>query len=62
MIRDLNVIALVKDGERFVFLYDEQSEPELFRTLGQFAADPELDFTWFDAAVIGQKARELHRV
>ena len=58
MDRSLNVLALVKDGERFIFLYDDQSSPQVLQTLGRFAADPELCFTWYDAAVLSQKVRE----
>lgn len=53
----LEVIALEKDAERFVFLYDEESKGRLLQTLGQFAADKDLSFTWYDAAVISQKVR-----
>jgi hypothetical protein len=42
----VNVLALVKDGERYVFLYDENSVPTLLQTLGRYAADPELNFSW----------------
>jgi hypothetical protein len=59
MDRNMNVIALVKDGERYVFLYDDQSVPQLLQTLGRYAADPELNFTWYDAAVLSQKVRRL---
>jgi len=59
MDRNVNVIALVKDGERYVFLYDEHSIPQLLQTLGRYAADPELNFTWYDAAVLSQKVRRL---
>lgn len=59
MDRNVNVIALVKDGERYVFLYDDQSVPQLLQTLGRYAADPELNFTWYDAAVLSQKVRRL---
>lgn len=59
MERNVNVIALVKDGERYVFLYDDQSVPQLLQTLGRYAADPELNFTWYDAAVLSQKVRRL---
>ena len=59
MERSLNVLALVKDGERFVFLYDNHSAPQILQTLGKFAADPELGFTWYDAAVLSQKVRKL---
>ena len=56
---DLNVLALVKDGERYVFMYDEHSVPQLLQTLGKFAADPELNFSWYDAAVLSQRVRKL---
>jgi len=59
MERSLNVLALVKDGERFVFLYDNHSAPQVLQTLGKFAADPELCFTWYDAAVLSLKVRKL---
>lgn len=55
----VNVIALVKDGERYVFLFDAESAPQLLQTLGHYAADPELNFTWYDAAVLSQKVRRL---
>ncbi len=55
----VNVLALVKDGERFVFLYDDESRPELLRTLGRYAADPELSFSWYDAAVLSQRVRRI---
>ena len=57
----VNVIALVKDGERYVFLYDEESYSELLQTLGRHAADPELNFTWYDAAVLSQKVRRMQQ-
>ncbi len=59
MAGDMNVLALVKDGERYVFLYDEHSLPQLLQTLGRFAADPELNFSWYDAAVLSQRVRKL---
>lgn len=59
MDESVNVIALVKDGERYVFLFDAASAPQLLQTLGQYAADPELNFTWYDAAVLSQKVRRL---
>lgn len=61
MERGVNVLALVKDGERFVFLYDDESCAQLLQTLGRFAADPELNFTWYDAAVLSQKVRRLQQ-
>ncbi len=59
MTRELNVLALVKDTERYIFLYDEESGDSLLQTLGQFAADKDLSFTWYDAAVLSQKVRRM---
>jgi hypothetical protein len=55
----MNVLALVKGSERYVFLYDDHSANSLLHTLGRFAADPELSFTWYDAAILSQKVRRL---
>lgn len=62
MTHDINVLALVKGEERYVFLYDEDSRAEALRVLGRFASNPELSFTWYDAAVLSQKIRqECHK-
>ncbi len=61
MERGINVVALVKDTERYIFLYDNESASALMQTLGRFAGDPELSFSWYDAAVLSQKVRRLHR-
>ncbi|MBS0260648.1 MAG: hypothetical protein JSS02_01730 [Planctomycetes bacterium] len=60
MERGINVVALVKDGERYIFLYDNESTPALLQTLGKFASNPELSFTWHDAAILSQKVRKLN--
>jgi hypothetical protein len=59
MQRGINVLALVKDSERYIFLYDDQSTTTLMQTLGCYAADRDLSFTWYDAAVLSQKVRKL---
>jgi hypothetical protein len=55
---EINVLALVKGNERYVFLFDDDNRVEMLRQLGRFAANPELSFTWYDAAVMSQKIRE----
>lgn len=57
----VNVLALVKNGERFVFLYDDESASTLLQTFGKYAADPELEFSWYDAAVMSQRVRAIQR-
>ncbi|QDT42317.1 hypothetical protein Pan241w_24000 [Gimesia alba] len=61
MKQQMNVVALVKDSERYVFLYDDESSSQMLQTLGQYAADKDLSFTWYDAAVMSQKVRKLRR-
>jgi hypothetical protein len=56
--RELNVLALVKGCERYVFIYDEQSREPLLEAFRAQAANPELSLNWFDAAVLAQKAHE----
>jgi hypothetical protein len=58
MTQDINVLALVKGAERYVFLYDDSNRAETLRVLGRFASNPELSFTWYDAAVLSQKIRQ----
>jgi len=56
--KDIKVIALIKGIEQYVFLYDENNRAETLRTLGRYASNPELSFTWYDAAVLSQKIRQ----
>jgi hypothetical protein len=56
--QDINVLALVKGSERYVFLYDDASRAEALRVLGRYASNPELSFSWYDAAVLSQKIRQ----
>jgi hypothetical protein len=56
--QDINVLALVKGEERYVFLYNEANKAETLRVLGRYASNPELSFTWYDAAVLSQKIRQ----
>jgi len=59
--QSINVLALVKGNERYVFLYDDESRAETLRTLGRFASHPELSFTWYDAACLSQRVRQEKR-
>ena len=59
MSKEINVLALIKGEERYIFLYDDNNRTETLRTLGRFAADPQLSFSWYDAAVLSKKVREM---
>jgi hypothetical protein len=59
--REFNILALIKGQERFVFVYDDASRPDLIDVFRDCAADPGQSFNWFDAAVLTEKAREQAR-
>ena len=54
---ELNVLALFKGTERFVFVYDDDSRDALVDDLRQKAADPAVALNWFDAAVLTERLR-----
>jgi hypothetical protein len=56
--QDINVLALVKGEERYIFLFDDSHRSDALRTLGRFASNPELSFSWYDAAVLSQRLRQ----
>lgn len=59
MAQEINVLALVKGEERYVFLFDDGHRAECLRTLGRFASNKELSFTWYDAALLAQRVRDI---
>jgi len=59
--REFNVLALIKGEERFIFVYDDESRDTLINTFRDQAADPRVNFSWFDAAVLTEKAHEQAR-
>ena len=58
MTQDINVLALVKGSERYIFLFDDEHRADALRQLGRFASNPELSFSWYDAAVLSQRIRQ----
>ena len=56
---EVNVVALVRGEEQYIFVFDESNRTETLRMLGRYAADPQLSFTWYDAAILSQRVREL---
>ena len=58
MRREMNILAMAKGSERYIFLYDDQSYEALIDVLDKFADHPELSFGSGDAALLSRKARE----
>lgn len=57
----VNVMVLIKkeEEEHYCFMYRDQDRAEVLRLLGRFAGNDDLSFTWYDAAVLSQKVRNL---
>lgn len=56
---EVSVVALVRGEEQYIFMFNEANRTETLRMLGRYAADPNLSFTWYDAAILSQRIREL---
>jgi len=55
---DLNIIALLKGKEKYIWLYADNQRDRLIRNIGSCAADKRLSLTWYDAAVLAQRVRK----
>jgi hypothetical protein len=62
VMHELNVLALIKGVERFIYVYDDVSREGVLDAVRDHAADPSVALNWFDAAVLTERARQqAHR-
>jgi len=52
------VLVIQKGGETWSLIYTDATVREAAATLARWAANPELSFSWYDAAVLGQAIRQ----
>lgn len=57
MQHELSVLALIRGTERFVYVYDDESREALVEAIRSQAADPAVRLSWYDAAVLTERAR-----
>lgn len=57
----VNVLAIVKGGERYILLYGDRQRCEALDRLGRWAANPDLSFDWHDATAMRNRMRQLQR-
>lgn len=55
---DRTVLALIRGQERYIYVYDDESRSEALRVMGRHASNPDLSFSWYDAAVLAQNVRK----
>ena len=58
MRHELSVLALIRGKERFVYVYDDDSREELIEAIRAQAANPAVSLSWYDAAVLAERARQ----
>ena len=51
-------LCLCKGAERYILHFDYANRAEAMRTLDRWASNPELSFTWHNAAVMSNAIRE----
>lgn len=56
-----NFAALQRNGEVYVFVWDDDQRNELERVAARYASDPGLNFKWEDAAAVVARARRTAR-
>ena len=57
--KDINVVAIVKDEECFMFLFTNENAKQAERMAAKWASDPELNFSWYDVSVVIKKTQRL---
>ena len=51
----VNVAVLIRGDQRWTILFTDDNQVAALRQLGRWAANPELSFTWTDAAQLGTR-------
>jgi hypothetical protein len=59
MSNEVSVVAVARGNDQYIFVFDDRTRTDALRMLGRFAADPELSFSWYDAAILSQKIRNM---
>ena len=57
-----DTLTLAKNGEKYIFRYDQPSRKVLLGVFGRLAANSDLNFSWHDAAVLSKRIREKEEV
>lgn len=58
MVTDVNVLALCKGQEKYIYVFDDASLPLLFHAFCDQAANPQLALNWFDVTVLKDRAHQ----
>lgn len=54
---EIAAVSIRHGGHTYAVIFDESTRADALRQLGAWASNPELNFTWYDAAMASQKIR-----
>jgi len=57
--REMNIVAMAKAGERYVFVFDDESYEAVLEVIDRYARDPRLSLSEQDAALLRSKVWQL---
>jgi len=55
--KPINVTCLIRGEQKYIFLYDDSNVSQAIQMAGKWAADQDLAFSWYDAALVSQRIR-----
>ncbi len=58
---DIRIVGCIKGRERYIWIYEVDQTPALFRSFGRMANDEDLTFSWYDAARLSKRLAEESR-
>lgn len=56
---DCALMIYQKNDENYALLYERMDPASALRTLGRWAMDSELAFSWYDAALLAHQVRRI---
>lgn len=58
---DYHIVYLPAHGQHWIWIYADDQALQVCRSAGKMASDPKLDLTWWDAAMISSRVREVEK-
>jgi hypothetical protein len=52
------VATMIKPEQTFVFIFDDANRTETLRQISKLASNPDIEFSWFDAALVCREIRD----
>ena len=57
----INIIGRIRGSEQYMLIVEDGEWAAALRAIGRWAVNPELVFTWYDAAVMSERIKDLRQ-